>query len=72
MLAKATVPAAHLHTLAAPLLCIKSTNCHSHPTNAQTLVGFFLPHTFSRFFQKIRDMKMDTQKPVKPDQTQQS
>lgn len=57
MLAKATVPAAHLHTLVAPLLFLKSANCHSHPINAQTLVGFFLPRIFTDFCQKIKDEK---------------
>lgn len=54
MLAKATAPAAHLHTLVAPLLFLKSTNCHSHPSNAQT--QFVFCHTYlADFHQETKD-----------------
>jgi len=55
MLAKATMPAAHLHTLVAPLLFLKSRNCHSCPINAQTLVGFFCLTNIADFCWKMKD-----------------
>lgn len=55
MLAKATVPAAHLHTLVAPLVFLKSTNCHSAPINAQKQFFFFSLMYLADFCKKIKD-----------------